>query len=150
MHARVMAHVPNATNGDIVQLVTMAANDPATDLTSWPDDFDPNEAALLAWETLRELQYVPDMDGQTVKAPRVLLATGVGDCKSFAVFAAKVLKAAGWRVMLRFVKNEPGDSVQHVYVIAERRGIFRVVDGVMDQYNVEPLHFGVIDIPCTR
>lgn len=148
MRPRVRAYIREATNANIVELVTMAARDPIASFTDWPAEFDPDRAPELVWELLRSLHYVADLDGQTVKAPRVLLATGTGDCKSYSVLAAKALQAAGWAVWLRFVKNEQGNNFQHVYVYAERAGRSVIVDGVFDQFNAEPLHFGSVDIPC--
>jgi len=145
MRPRIVRTIRDATNGDIVQLCTYAVHDPSA-VVHWPDGYDPNDAPLLAWETLRSLRYVADGDDQIVQAPRVLLLRGVGDCKSFAVFAAKLMRAAGWRSWLRFVKNEPGDLFGHVYAMGERDGIQVAVDGVLDQFDVEPLHFGSIDV----
>lgn len=142
---RVVAHIQDASNSDIVGLVTRAARDPVP-VVSWPPEFDTNDAPRLCWDLLRSLQYVADEDAQVVKSPRVLLADGVGDCKSFAVFAVKTLRAAGWNAWLRFVKNEPGAHFGHVYAVCERDGEQVIVDGVLDQFDREPLHFGSLDV----
>lgn len=145
MRPRVIAHVRRAENADIVRLCTMAVHDPIA-VVAWPEDFDPEDAPRLAWQTLRSLRYVADEEQQVVKAPHVLLDTGVGDCKSFAVFAAKTMRAAGWVAWLRFVKNEPGPNFQHVYAIGERNGRWAVVDGVLDHFDEEPCNFGSADL----
>lgn len=144
--ARVRRHIRDASNADIIGLVTEAMRDRSV-VVSWPHEFDPNEAPLMVWECLRSFRYVADGDGQVIQSPRVLLNTGTGDCKSFAVFACKTLHAAGWQTWARFVKNEPGDLYGHVYCVAERAGQWVAVDGVLDQFDEEPLHFGSLDVP---
>lgn len=141
---RTRVSVDNPTTSDLVAVVVHAATDPAVDVTfprKWADD-----APRKVWEVLRSLDYVADGPLQLIQAPHVLLDRGVGDCKSFSNFAAHMLRAAGWRVWLRFVANAPGEPVEHVYVIAQKNGQTCIVDGVWPTFDAEPPHFERFDV----
>jgi transglutaminase-like putative cysteine protease len=140
-----VTRIAHPTTDELIALTVQAARDPLVKVV-WPDDFDRAEAPRLVWELCRSLQYVADTDLQAVRSPRVLLDTGVGDCKSFAVLCAKVCKAAGWRVWLRFVSNEQGRPVEHVYAVAQSFGQTCIIDGTITTFDTNPPFYMALDI----
>lgn len=132
----VVHHIADATNGDLAALIIAAARDPAN-AVPWPRRMPVDDAPRIVWELLRSFTYVADGDLQTVQGVRVLFMTRRGDCKSYAVAAASLLRSAGWSVAVRFVAHKPGGPLAHVYVIATRAGRSVVVDGTWPTFGEE-------------
>lgn len=85
----------------------------------WPDGLARADARELVhqWLTDHSL-YSEETDLQVIRLPRALVRDGVGDCKSSAVFAASMLHAAGYPVVLRFIKQPDRPWWSHVYAVA--------------------------------
>lgn len=143
--ARIIARVRDARNRDLGTLVAHAATDETAGV-HWPDEWNRDEAPLLVWELLKTLTFREDKNVQQVQAPRVLLTTGVGDCKSFSVLAAQLLRDAGWNVTLKFIQYPHQDFYGHVYVIASDGARSYIVDGVNDDFDAEFDHLSSIDL----
>lgn len=81
-------------------------------------------------------------DAQTSRMPWRLIADGVGDCKSQAIFTAALCARSGCRVFLRFA-TLPGDT--------EPGHVYAVVDGVPSdpllEYGQECAYISAIDVP---
>ena len=68
---------------------------------------------------LANVNYNADPSGvQWVRTPARLLTDGTGDCKSFSILAASILKCLNINAVFRFVAIGQNDY-HHVYVIAE-------------------------------
>lgn len=77
------------------------------------------------WEFLKsEIPYVLDKSGyQFIKSPGRLWQDKAGDCKSFSVFTASLLKNLGIPYGYRFTSYNPGDNTPtHVYVYVPVKG----------------------------
>lgn len=86
------------------------------------------------WSMLRDrVKYVADGDVQRVQSPGALWTSGVGDCKSFAVFVASVLQkmCVPYDLVLdRYEASRPNHG--HIYV-KTKSGI--VIDPVNPVFN---------------
>jgi len=76
------------------------------------------------------IRYRPDKAGhERVKSPGALVQEGIGDCKSFSILGAALLRALNIHYRFRFTAYEPGDFT-HVYLIAEVNGKLIPIDSV--------------------
>ncbi|MDR0831133.1 MAG: transglutaminase-like domain-containing protein [Prevotellaceae bacterium] len=68
-----------------------------------------------------KINYVLDPRGkQWVRTPARFVSDGQGDCKSFAVITASILKCLGIKGVIRFVSYDKNpDNIQHVYVVTD-------------------------------
>lgn len=113
-------------NAGLVQIVTTTAN-AVKDRVPWPLVLPAEDAARIAWQYVRQrTRYDADKGTQYVLTPWAFVRSGVGDCKTTAVFIATLARAAGHRAALRFIAHPGRDHFGHV---------FAVVDGV----PVDPL-----------
>lgn len=81
----------------------------------------------------KNIRYKEDgMTYQAIKSPARLWADKEGDCKSFSIFAAAVLKACGVPYSFRFVNYDPsmGSTFTHVYIISHGPGADYIIDPV--------------------
>lgn len=79
------------------------------------------------------IQYKEDgMLFQAIKSPSRLWKDKAGDCKSFAIFSAAILKALGIPYSIRFVSysEEWPDIFTHVYTVAHSEGQTYIIDPV--------------------
>jgi len=87
------------------------------------------------WKFLKNnIRYEADGEYQIVRLPSALLATKVGDCKSFSVFTSAVLTNLGipnHYVMTSYGKDP---TPSHIYVVTDS-GI--ICDAVWNQFNAE-------------
>lgn len=68
---------------------------------------------------LENVRYREDpMPRQDIKTPARLLADGVGDCKSMALFIASCLHCLGIPFVFRFVSFNGTAVYSHVYIVA--------------------------------
>lgn len=112
-----------ADNIELAQTVAIAAAAAVPFLQPLPR----NDAARLCWRMIaHHVGYFPEYGVQMVRMPWRLLADGVGDCKSQAVFIGSMCARSGCAVVIRFVQLPGTDYFGHV---------FAVVDGV----PVDPL-----------
>ncbi len=65
------------------------------------------------------ITYVPDRPGfEVVRSPGYLMQSRVGDCKSFAILTAALVKALGFKYAYRFTGSTPTGPINHVYLVA--------------------------------
>lgn len=85
----------------------------------------------------QNIEYREDPGGlQDIKSPGALFQSGFGDCKSFSVFTASVLRNLGIPYRYRFASYTEDGDVTHVYVVAtDEDGSDVVIDAV------PPIHF---------
>lgn len=97
------------------------------------------EVPYLCYLMLRHcVRYRPEYTDQFVRYPWRLLRDGIGDCKSFGVFAASLCARAGCATVLRFVIWRGDDHFGHVYAVAD--GV--AIDPTPDDAG-RPLAFGI-------
>jgi len=96
---------------------------------------DTKETCYNIWKFLKNnIRYEADGEYQIVRLPSALLATKVGDCKSFSVFTSAVLTNLGipnHYVMTSYTKDP---TPSHIYVVTDS-GI--ICDAVWNQFNAE-------------
>jgi hypothetical protein len=118
-YTRALVWNPNATNDDLVAMVT-AATRAAWRCIDVPAFMDRESAPLYAHRFARDaVSYVLEDGDQLVRMPWRSVADGVGDCKSLAVLTASLCRAAGCSVVLRFVGYPGDDHFAHVYTVAD-------------------------------
>jgi|GEM_PF-2036794 len=78
---------------------------------------------------IKNIRYKEDPDGkQYIKTPARLIEDRVGDCKSFAILIASILRCLNIDAFFRFVRFEGNNNFTHVYIITADRGI--IIDPV--------------------
>lgn len=110
------------------------------------------ETARNVWTFVkRNVRYRADRPGlEVVKSPRALITSGVGDCKSFSITEAAILRALGFRnIRYRFASYAPGDFT-HVYVVARIGGRDVVMDAVHTKFDDEVPYYRKRDIPAAK
>lgn len=93
------------------------------------------ETCYNIWKFLKNnIRYEADGEYQIVRLPSALLATKVGDCKSFSVFTSAVLTNLGIpnHYVMTSYRKDPTPS--HIYVVTDS-GI--ICDAVWTQFNSE-------------
>jgi len=90
----------------------------ALPLVEWPRDLDRERAPEMVWAYMTSRRYFEEMDLQIIRLPRAFVLDRSHDCKSSAIFAAAMLNAAGWPVVLRFVTQPARPWWSHVYAVA--------------------------------
>ena len=93
------------------------------------------ETCQNIWNFLKKnIRYEADGEYQIVRLPSALLATRVGDCKSYSVFTSAVLTNLGIpnHYMMTSYSKDPTPS--HIYVMTDS-GI--ICDAVWNQFNAE-------------
>lgn len=107
-------------------------------------------SAFNVFQFLRtRIKYQRDpVDGQYIRLPGRLVADGVGDCKSYALLAASVLKNLGYPVLFRYTSYRIGNPMKtHIYVLTfEKNGVPIVVDGTLQKFNEEPAYTSKWDV----
>jgi hypothetical protein len=96
---------------------------------------DDKETCYNIWKFLKtKIRYEADGEYQIVRLPSALLATKVGDCKSFSVFTSAVLTNLGIpnHYVMTSYRKDPTPS--HIYVVTDS-GI--ICDAVWTQFNAE-------------
>jgi hypothetical protein len=132
----------NGLNNDIIKALHSAIDEATQEAARFAFKFkgkNDTETARNIWNFLRSLKYVKDPAGkQFIKLPNRLIATN-GDCKSFSLLTAAILKNLGMPVTFRYTSYQPGDATpSHVYIItADEKGKQLIIDGVYDKFNQE-------------
>jgi transglutaminase-like putative cysteine protease len=108
------------TNGQLVEMVTDAAQIAANRI-AWPKQLPRDRAPEIIHHYLRRhVRYKAEPPSmQIVRLPSATVKEGVADCKSTAVFLVAALRAAGWPVALRFIKQGGRSAYSHVYALAD-------------------------------
>lgn len=108
----------DADNGTLIREIHRVARD-AVRLVRWPAGLPRERARELVHAYLSEHStYFEEGELQVIRYPRALVVQGVHDCKSSAVFAFAMLRAAGYPVVLRFIRQPSRPWWSHVYVVA--------------------------------
>lgn len=82
-------------------------------------------------------RYNADKSHQKIKTPSALFHSGTGDCKSYAVATAALLRALGFTgIRYRFASYAPGPYT-HVYVVCRLNGRTVVLDSVHSRFDDE-------------
>lgn len=93
------------------------------------------------WDFIHDnIRYQEDPGGkQWVREPARLWADGVGDCKSFSVFALSCCYCLGINAMFRFVSfSEINPDPTHVYVVVPgKQGDEIIIDAVVSRFNYQ-------------
>lgn len=101
----------------------------------------PLETCENIWNFLRqEINYVKDPAGyQFIRQPRAFLAAKKGDCKSYSLFAAGILKNLypDAEVFLRFAGYSSLNIPTHVYTVIAINGKKIICDGVYKYFSKE-------------
>lgn len=91
------------------------------------------------WNYVRNnVTYRADTRGhEIIKSPGALFKVGVGDCKSFSVAVAAILRALGYNnVYYRFTGYRNGDYT-HVYIVVKFSDAVVAVDSTYNRFNSE-------------
>lgn len=89
---------------------------------------------------------------QTVKTPGAIIHEGVGDCKHYSSFINGIIDALyrkGYPVtcMYRFVSDDPGTDVHHVFaVIKDGSGREYWADPVVNTFNKRPIFYNTKNV----
>lgn len=101
----------------------------------------PTETALKVWSFLKsKINYIKDTPGfQFVKLPRRFLDEKKGDCKSFSVFTAGILKNIYPEadIFLRYTSYTNVNIPTHVYTIMYYNNELIIIDAVYKYFNKE-------------
>lgn len=99
----------------------------------------------------KNIRYRADRSGlERVKSPGALFATKFGDCKSFSIAEAAILRALGFsNIRYRFAAYAPGNYT-HVYIVARSGGRDVILDAVYDYFDKEKPYRKKKDIPAAR
>lgn len=96
---------------------------------------DEKETCYKIWNFLKtKIRYEADGEYQIVRLPSALLATKVGDCKSFSVFTSAVLTNLGIPNHYVMTSYQKDPTPSHIYVVTDS-GI--IIDAVWNQFNAE-------------
>lgn len=107
-------------------------------------------AANIANFLRQNVKYSADKpSAQVIKSPAALLKTGVGDCKSFAVFTRVVMNGAGYKCGYRFAQYAGKSDFSHVYNVfgSEKK---KIVDATLPAGTPEAPAIKIKDIMPTN
>lgn len=112
------------------------------------------------YETLRNVwrfvksnvRYRVDRQGkEVVKSPAALFSLRVGDCKSFSISEAALLRALGFKgIRYRFAAYGSNKAVSHVYIVCKSGGQDVILDAVFGQFDAEDRYTWKKDIPAAK
>lgn len=133
-------------NGDTEDIVTVImdmdaqadkhVNAEAAQCLAGADDY---ETLYNIWRFVKSnVRYKVDSRGrEKVKSPAALFTMGVGDCKSFSIAEAALLRALGFKgIRYRFAAYDQG-NVTHVYVVCKLHGQDVILDAVHSRFDDE-------------
>jgi len=138
---QIISRINNANTFDIVQL--MLSEDPMFlsqgNILARNYGGSAENAGFEIWKLLRNLKYKADTGHQYIKSPYRLLKSGSGDCKSYSVYAAAVLRSLGYAVNYIFTNVDNSDKPTHVYLRYSVPGSedWLYLDGTIDEFNAE-------------
>lgn len=136
----------SGTNADIISVVEKnfyPARDSVKEFAKQFAGGSKLQTAQNVWSYLKNnIQYKADGSfHQKVKLPGRLIADGVGDCKSFSLFAASILSYYG-NVSFRYTSYSSDPTPSHVYVIFNDNII---VDAVWHSFNSQKSYTHKLD-----
>lgn len=98
------------------------------------------ETLYNVWALVKKnVRYRPDRPGrEVVKSPGALFKIKSGDCKSFSIAEAAMLRQLGFKnIKFRFVSYSPDAIVTHVYIVVRHKGQEYILDAVHDRFDQE-------------
>lgn len=130
----------NYRTDDIVSVVL------ATDKTAWQNTAELSkhiqytsikDVCSQIWYFLKNnIKYQEDTPGQQlVKTPSALWNDRKGDCKSYSIFTASILRNLGIPYSYRFVSFSGTETPTHVYVVAHDGTQPIIIDAVWSSFN---------------
>ena len=135
--------VDNCGTSDIMQSIALVDSRSAPDTAPVAAMFagpDVLSTCRNIWDYLKnEITYKEDTGKvQYAQSPAQLVLSKKGDCKSFALFAASVLKNLGIPHCYRFLWFDAAHTQGHVYVIVPTaNGQYITIDGTLARFNKE-------------
>lgn len=133
----------NGSNGDIINTIHKnfaAAVRETKDVANSFRGKNNLETAYKIWTFLRtKIKYKVDGGGvQQIRLPKRFLNTKVGDCKSFSLFTAGILRNLGMPVTFRYASYSVSPTPGHVYVVTkDEAGNDIIIDGVWSRFDDE-------------
>lgn len=113
----------NGDTSDIIKVVMMAydiENDPQIQVVA--TELKGNtivDTCRNIWKYLQQnITYRADSGMQEIKSPARLIHDKSGDCKSYALFTAVILRWLGIKNVFRFVSYDNNAEATHVYIVA--------------------------------
>lgn len=110
---------------------------------------DPMKTANKIWDYMKNnITYRKESEKkQTGKTVGRILSDGFGDCKAFATFAVCALKACGIKANFRLAGYSRYNKIPtHIYAIAIIQGKKIIVDGTLNNFNVEAPYTNAYDV----
>ena len=112
----------NGNTSDIIRVVMMAydiENDPQISVLARKlQGINNLETGRNIWQyLLNNVNYRADVGKQEIKSPARLINDRVGDCKSYSLFTAVILRFLGIPHVFRFVSYDTRKEATHVYVV---------------------------------
>lgn len=112
------------------------------------------------YDTLRNIwrfvksnvRYKTDRPGkEIVKSPAALFTLKSGDCKSFSIAEAELLRSLGFKgIRYRFAAYGRDKEVTHVYIVCKLKGEDVILDAVYGQFDAEHPYSWKKDIPAAK
>jgi predicted transglutaminase-like cysteine proteinase len=102
-----------------------------------PDEF---QTCKKIWYFVKEnIKYRADAAGyERIKLANKTGVDGYGDCKSFSILIASLLRELGIKAKYRFVSWKQSDDITHVYIVAKLKGGEEILmDAVHTRFNDE-------------
>lgn len=142
---------PNGGTSDIISVVMMAYDiendDQIKELAHKLQGSTEYETCKNIWQYLIDtIQYRADVGMQQIKSPARLIYDRVGDCKSYSLLTAVILRYLGIQHVFRFVSYDKRKEATHVYVVVspskgdERSGGVIIIDAVATVQANQPFN----------
>ncbi|HRG37190.1 MAG TPA: transglutaminase-like domain-containing protein [Bacteroidia bacterium] len=125
---------------DIIKVILMADTKLGKYMCEFASQFEKSYAGLYEiWHFVhKNIRYVADRPGlEKVKDPRQTWRDGYGDCKSFSLFLASILRCLNIKYKYRFVSYGRNPEPTHVYVVATLNNQEVILDSVHDKFDQE-------------
>lgn len=125
---------------DIIKVILMADSKLGNFMCEFASQFEKSYAGLYEiWQFVhKNIRYVADKPGlEKVKDPRQTWKDGYGDCKSFSLFLASILRCLNIKYKYRFVSYGRNPEPTHVYVVATLNNQEVILDSVHDKFDQE-------------
>lgn len=143
----ILANVQNGYNSDIVTAILNATTPAADQVKNIAQTFrgaTDRDTARNIFDFLKNnITYLEDQGRQVIKLPARLLLDGSGDCKSFALFTAAILKNLNIPASLRFTSYTAEPQPSHVYVVTAAG----IIDAVYTHFDAEKKYQSKKDYP---
>ena len=128
---------------DIIEVIMYANNliddslKPAAQLLKGRNEVETMENV---WDYVnRTIEYEKDPPGlEMIKAPAMTVELGKGDCKSFTILQAAMMKALGLNYKIRFAGYNGQPFVTHVYLVGVTSdGEEYIMDATHEEFDLE-------------